>query len=604
MRKLRLMLALAGVLVAAAAFAAVATADDDDDGDGNGGQPGFVTSQNPMLIGLNGSEVQKIITVGDDLPNGFQFEAIPDGISLFARSGDDDGDDVRRGGSDDDDGGRTFDLYINHETSTVAFRYALPTPTITNSENDFDNSQVSRLTLNRDAEVVDGEFAIDKTAGWHRLCSNYIASGREGFSRPILFTNEEATDWVDRDGTWLTTNPANTPGTEQLGLVVAYDIRNETFKPIYGMGRHNHENSVALRGYGHPVVLSGDDTFTAPASQLYLYTARNVNNLLADGYSPATQTTYSRNNQRLWAFKANDSADADSIIENDYGDLDAATGEKVSGQFIPVPENIAKGDQTGLENWSNTENVFQFIRVEDIAVDRSDRNVFYFADTGEPRALQHATDPATNRLSRGASGTQGPFPNGRIFKMVLDRRDPTKVLELSIVASADAGGYFQAGQSDAVAAGNAQPGQRGVHQEQPDHPGGPGQPQQHRGSDRGSNLEARPRFAGRARREPDRGRGGRSVPGRPVDRRASGTRSDRGIAERPTRLVGVERHRGRLFRPRTGMVLHDRPGPHALDSDRAGARPPADRERAGLDVQARRRTAARDQNPRRVAGAS
>ena len=40
------------------------------------------------------------------------------------------------------------------------------------------------------------------------------------------------------------------------------------------MGRHNHENSVAVPGYGHPVVLSGDDTFSAPASQLYLYTAR------------------------------------------------------------------------------------------------------------------------------------------------------------------------------------------------------------------------------------------------------------------------------------------------------------------------------------------
>ena len=41
------------------------------------------------------------------------------------------------------------------------------------------------------------------------------------------------------------------------------------------MGRHNHENSVAIPGYGKPVVLSGDDTFvTNPAqSQLYSYIA-------------------------------------------------------------------------------------------------------------------------------------------------------------------------------------------------------------------------------------------------------------------------------------------------------------------------------------------
>ena len=41
------------------------------------------------------------------------------------------------------------------------------------------------------------------------------------------------------------------------------------------MGRHNHENSVAIPGYGQPVVLSGDDSFvTTPAqSQVYSYIA-------------------------------------------------------------------------------------------------------------------------------------------------------------------------------------------------------------------------------------------------------------------------------------------------------------------------------------------
>ena len=38
----------------------------------------------------------------------------------------------------------------------------------------------------------------------------------------------------------------------------------------------------------------------------------------------------------------------------------------------------------------------------------------YFADTGEPRAI---ADPATGRLQRGPSGTMGPYPNGRIFRM-------------------------------------------------------------------------------------------------------------------------------------------------------------------------------------------
>ena len=35
----------------------------------------------------------------------------------------------------------------------------------------------------------------------------------------------------------------------------------------------------------------------------------------------------------------------------------------------------------------------------------------------------------------------GPWPNGRIFKMVLDRHDPTVVRSLSILVDADLGGY-------------------------------------------------------------------------------------------------------------------------------------------------------------------
>jgi hypothetical protein len=192
------------------------------------------------------------------------------------------------------------------------------------------------------------------------------------------------------------------------------------------MGRHNHENSVALERYGHPVVLSGDDTFSAPSSQLYMYTARNARAVWNDEGS-------------LWAFKS------DVAAINDYGDLSGTAS--VSGTFVPVPRDIATGDQTGLENWSNANNVFQFIRVEDIAYDRKDKHVVYFADTGEPRALP---DPATGRLRRGPAGTIGPWPNGRVFKLVLDRHDPTVVKSLSILIDGDARGADGAGALDLI----------------------------------------------------------------------------------------------------------------------------------------------------------
>jgi hypothetical protein len=361
---------------------------------------GYKTSQASMLDPVAaGATVEPLITVGETLPgSAYKFESIPDGIAL------------RKGH------GNTVEAFVNHETSTVPF------PLAPVRLNDFTNAMVSKLTFNRQSNgILSGSYVIPSEANFQRFCSNFIADHKHGFERPLLFTNEEATDFVNRTGNAF----PGTPG-EQAGVVVAYDIQSGAYKAIYGMGRHNHENSVALEGYGHPVVLSGDDTFSAPASQMYMYTAGSADDVWNDRGS-------------LWAFVSNDPA------TNDYGDLSGS--ESVSGRFIPVPRNVAVGDQTALENWSNANNVFQFIRIEDIAYDRKDKNVVYFADTGEPRAIP---DPATGRLRRGPSGTIGAWPNGRMFKMVFNREDPTVVESLSILVDGDARGAAGAGALDLI----------------------------------------------------------------------------------------------------------------------------------------------------------
>jgi hypothetical protein len=392
-------IAVLGLAIAAAAMPATA-----HKGKGKPHRAGFKTTQAAMLdAAVPGATVKPLLTVGETLPgSSYMFETLPDGISL------------RKGR------GHTVQAYVNHETSAVPFPFDPATGVgVTN----FTNALVSKLTLVRQsAGTIAGSYAIPSEANYQRFCSNFLASHKQGFSRPMLFTNEEATDFVNRTGTaW----PPG-PGAEQAGVVVAYDVKSGQYKSIYGMGRHNHENSVALEKYGHPVVLSGDDTFSAPASQLYMYLAANADAVWND------QGT-------LWAFQSSNPA------INDYGDLSG--NQSVAGHFIQVPTNIAKGDQTGLESWSNANNVFQFIRVEDIAYDRHHHNVVYFADTGEPRALP---DPATGRLRRGPAGTMGPWPNGRIFKMVFDRKDPTQVESLSILIDGDARGAAGAGAVDLI----------------------------------------------------------------------------------------------------------------------------------------------------------
>lgn len=386
---------------------------------------GFHTAAPAYLMGVGGTSVHPIITVGDRVGH-YRFESLPDGISL-----------VRRNGNG------TADIMVNHETSTVPFPA---------TRQDASNAVLSRIRLTRNgAGVAKGSYPITADAGYQRFCSNFLAGPAQGFERPMLLTVEEARDIVRRQAdSWapgLTVGPGAPAINEQAGVVVALDPATDAFRTIYGMGRHNHENAVALGGYGHPVVLSGDDTFDAPASQLYLYAAASGADVWADRGA-------------LSAFVSDDPA------INDYGDLTGAAS--VTGHFIEVPRDIAVGKLGGdptarelvaadkgyaappagipdgpqwvLEQWSNANNVFQFIRIEDLAVDRSDPRTLYFADTGEQRAIPN---PATGRLMRGPSGTQGAYPNGRIFRMAFGD-DPSTGATLSILADFDAGGYFNA----------------------------------------------------------------------------------------------------------------------------------------------------------------
>ena len=147
-----------------------------------GHQGGFKTAQPAMLSAVAADvTITPLMTVGDVLPSGYRFEAIPDGISVRPR------------------GWGSVDLYINHETSKVPFPYVAAAPTAANGENDFDNAQVSRLTLSqRTAGVLSGSFAISSASGYQRFCSNFLATWRESFTREILFTNEESPDYVYR----------------------------------------------------------------------------------------------------------------------------------------------------------------------------------------------------------------------------------------------------------------------------------------------------------------------------------------------------------------------------------------------------------------------
>ena len=370
----------------------------------------FHTSQAPFITldpgAPAGSSVTAIISSGETYHE-FLFEGIPDGIGLAPGTA----------GTD------TVDVYVAHEQTTIPFFGTA----------DFQGASVSRLTLDMaTGAVLDAGVAIPPDAGFLRFCSASVAGPAEGFSRYTSFANEEANDIVDvPEGATYGADPAIAP-QRQAGYAVALDVASGQYIQIEGLGRLNHENTVVVPGgWSRFALLTTDDTFSAPSGQLYMYLASRESHIWQDKGS-------------LWAFRVtgteDEPIDASDPFNgaNDY--LDLQPGDSWQGDFIRVPKEIARGQtadapQDALEQWSNDNNVFQFVRLEDLAYDKNDPRTVYIADTGTTRVVP---DPSTGRMQRGPGGTVGQADNGRIFKLVFNRANPRRVDSFSVLADGDA----------------------------------------------------------------------------------------------------------------------------------------------------------------------
>jgi len=148
----------------------------------------------------------------------------------------------------------------------------------------------------------------------------------------------------------------------------------------------------------------------------------------------------------LWAFRVTGTGDGSVDATDPFNDandyLDIQPGDNWQGEFIRVPKEVARGEtglapQDALEQWSNENNVFQFIRLEDMDYDRNNPRIVYVADTGTTRVIP---DPTTGRLMRGPGGTVGLADQGRIFRFVFNENNPRKVDSFSVFADGDASG--------------------------------------------------------------------------------------------------------------------------------------------------------------------
>lgn len=340
---------------------------------------------------------------------GTMFEGIPDGVGVVPPA----------------DPLGFVDLYVAHEQSRVPF----------SGFGDFVDSSVTRVRVDlATKKIIAMDVPLGPEAGFIRFCSAFMAGPDEGFPHYTFLLNEESNDPLDLvDDAVYDSDPFYAGGERQAGYTVWLDTADGKYGVVASAGRHNHENQVIVPGGWDGIwSVSGDDTFNAPSSQLYLFGSRDWQ-------------AYQKDEGALWAFRVTATDDGavnplDAFNDaNDYREISLADAPW-QGEFIPVPEDVARGTGTGsspqdqLEAWSNANNVFQFIRVEDIAYDPDDPRTIYFADTGTNRLEEN---PATGRLRRLGSG--GATENGRIFKMILNADDPLVVDAFSVYADGNAG---------------------------------------------------------------------------------------------------------------------------------------------------------------------
>ena len=258
---------------------------------------------------------------------------------------------------------------------------------------------------------------IPQSAGYQRFCSNFVVGSEHGFDRELLLTNEElATSCFGR----RTPAPARRAADRD---------RRRAGRRRRGLRREERRLQVALRpGPAQPRERRGHSRLRLPGRAL-----------------ATTRSTLRRPSSTCTAPQAADFWDDDGTLHSSRTRRRSTTMATSQRRCRPSPATSSRSrlrsrpasstdarsrprtsatraagrdserSQWVLETWSNQNNVFQFIRVEDIAYDR--RPGMAGSYTSPTRV-----SPARSRTRRPAGCAEvrpGPraAPNGRIWKL-------------------------------------------------------------------------------------------------------------------------------------------------------------------------------------------
>jgi hypothetical protein len=326
--------------------------------------PAIVSAQSGCYTGVKSYAVavspdyavQPLLSVGERVPNTsdasreFQMIGIPDGLGATKGKG------------------NTTLLYMNHELRATA----LSEPNVGGPLNK--GGFISEWTLDVNGcvisgqraynSVVDEEFGVTLPAAevgnngrpFGRFCSGSLSYREAGFDRPIYLTGEESGGVETFDG--------------RGGLGVA--VFDGELHTLVKMGRFSWENTLARPDAGELTVVMGmEDGPATLDNQLYMYVGKKNRSRGASVLSRNGLDT-----GKLYTFVCD--------TPGQTGE-DTFTSGSITGRWVALPDQTSVSE-TDLEAQSDAVGAFTFVRIEDGAWSKTDKNTFYFVTTGSGAA--------------------------------------------------------------------------------------------------------------------------------------------------------------------------------------------------------------------------
>jgi hypothetical protein len=223
-----------------------------------------------------------------------------------------------------------------------------------------------------------------------RFCSGFMAGPQDGFDRHVYLTNEEDASASTFDG--------------MGGLSVA--IFDGELHTLPALGRYSKENTVVQPGRGtRTVIFSLEDGPATLDNQLFMYVGKKDRS--------ARASVLERNGLvggNLYVFRSLDPA---------RNSERTVTSGSVTGEWVEIPD-AAELTAAELEAASDAAGAMTFVRPEDGAFNRRNRNELFFDTTGS----SSGADDGVNEL-------------GRLYSLRLHPGNPLKAATLTVIYNAD-----------------------------------------------------------------------------------------------------------------------------------------------------------------------